>query len=789
MTFTDHVPYPNERVPFKMVRVPGSADGSIKPFFIGQTEVTWAMFRGWSYGIDLQSTSEVKHELDQGLRPSELYADRPNAQMGFGKRPAIGMTRENAEVFCSWLSKKTGRTYRLPTDAEWSHVLRLSGGIPDQEEQLLDQAVLFENAMLDQLGNSLTFDVASKAPNRLGLHDLLGNAAEWVQSEGGASWVRGGHFQLETDQLSADWRATEDREVWNASSPKLPSDTWWYVDHYYQGFRLVCEEASENEEAPASPNVFHVGPTPDGLPESFTDHVTTYENKEVPFEMVLIPGDEANNIKPFYVAKTEVTWEMFLYWAYAGDVEDINDINELQKLGLRPSGLAHGHPQTDLQMVTNPKWPATGMSWRVAQAYCRWVSEQTGRTYRLPTDNEWMHLLEKSGGIPNDHLILKDRALLLDNNTYMDEPPFLFMPRAVARGEPDALGLYDLLGNAAEWVQPMGGKRWVRGGHFMTKAKEMSRDWLAFEDQKVWNASYPQLPVSDSWYVDQYFQGIRLVCSIDVGRPEPPKHDKYDASRYPDSFTDKVLGYQEKQVPFEMVLIAGDEAKGIDPFYIGKTEVSREMFLRWAYGGDLQDGDFNEYHKLIEKDLRPSPIYSEHTALHVARMEEDWLAYPALGMSWRTAQAYCIWLSEQTGKTYRLPTDDEWMHVLELSGGVPSDPKQLLDQAVLEDNAAYDIFGFHLPRKSDEGVPNRLGLLNLLGNATEWVEPTKEERWVRGGHFALKAEELTDDWRATEDQAVWNEHYPGIPPSRHWYLDFYFTGLRLVCEVESVEPE
>lgn len=546
-------------------------------------------------------------------------------------------------------------------------------------------------------------------------------------------------------------------------------------------------EVTIEENKPAAPdtqvpNAFVVNPPPEGRPASFTDHVPTYDDEQVPFEMVLIPGDDAENIKPFYVAKTEVTWEMFLYWAYCDDIENRNDIHQLQAQGLRPSGLAHGHPQTDQGMVTNPRWPATGMSWRVAQAYCRWVSEQTGRTYRLPTDNEWMYLFKQAGGIPNDHLVLFDRALLLDNNEEMDDVPFLHMPRPVAQGEPDALGLYDLLGNAAEWVQPMGGKRWVRGGHFLTKAEDLSNHWLAFEDQKTWNETYPQIPVSDSWYIDEYFQGIRLVCSIEVERAEPPKQSKYDASQYPETFTDQVQGYQDKQVPFDMVLIPGDASKEIKPFYIGKTEVSRRMFLRWSYGDDLEKREtFNE---LQSKDLRPSVIFGEHIAMRVARDRPDWLDIPALGMSWLTAQAYCIWLSEQTGKTYRLPTDEEWMHVLQLSGGVPQNRENLLAQALLDENAELDVLEYKQPRRVDEGQPNTLGLINLLGNATEWVQPTETGRWVRGGHFELKADDLTQDWRAVEDNEVWNAHYPDLPLSKYWYLDFYYTGLRLVCEVE-----
>lgn len=242
------------------------------------------------------------------------------------------------------------------------------------------------------------------------------------------------------------------------------------------------------------------------------------------------------------------------------------------------------------------------------------------------------------------------------------------------------------------------------------------------------------------------------------------------------------MGYGQEQVPFEMVLIPGSAEDGIRPFYMCKTEVSRKMFLRWAYGDDLDD--WKQYHRLVDQDLRPSPIYTEHIAMHVARDEPDWLDYPALAASWRTARAYCLWLSEQTGRVHRLPTDEEWMHVLRLSGGVPKDPEVLLRQAVLEDNSKYDRFmTYKEPRQVLWGKPNKLGLYHLLGNAAEWVQPVGEERWVRGGHFLLKADQLTQDWRAVEDQRAWNETYPQLPPSRHWYLDFYVTGIRLVCEL------
>lgn len=88
----------------------------------------------------------------------------------------------------------------------------------------------------------MTYPVGGLEPNALGLHDLLGNAAEWVTGTGDERVVRGGHYLLPAAELSADWRAVEDLSVWNASYPQHhPDDPGVRRDAPFVGFRLVCE--------------------------------------------------------------------------------------------------------------------------------------------------------------------------------------------------------------------------------------------------------------------------------------------------------------------------------------------------------------------------------------------------------------------------------------------------------------------------------------------------------------------------------------------------------------------
>jgi formylglycine-generating enzyme required for sulfatase activity len=223
---------PGTLVSFEMVSVPAGTvtiDGksvNVPAFQIGRTEVTWDLYDVFALALDAKSGGGA----DAFARPSQPYG-APDYGWGHAGYPAISIARPAAQAFAKWLSAKTGKTYRLPTEAEWMRAAELSKFSSAQGDDLAWHA---GNA------NGQTHPVAAKKPDALGLHDLFGNAAEWVTPANDAAVTRGGSFRDAPDALGPNTRAVADSS-WNARDPQLPKSRWWLSDGPFVGFRLVRE--------------------------------------------------------------------------------------------------------------------------------------------------------------------------------------------------------------------------------------------------------------------------------------------------------------------------------------------------------------------------------------------------------------------------------------------------------------------------------------------------------------------------------------------------------------------
>lgn len=221
---------------FELVLVPGGKvilpgrerpdTVTVAPVWIGRTEVTWELYDLFAFGLD---TVTIPGGVDAVARPSRPYG-APDHGFGHHGFPVISVTREAAEAFALWLSARTGHRYRLPTEAEWQRAAALASA-PERAPEIAWHAANASNR---------SHPVAARPPDRLGLHDLFGNVAEWVVSSDGRRVVRGGSWRDPPARVGPDARAVQD-DSWNERDPQFPRSRWWLSDAPFVGFRLVRE--------------------------------------------------------------------------------------------------------------------------------------------------------------------------------------------------------------------------------------------------------------------------------------------------------------------------------------------------------------------------------------------------------------------------------------------------------------------------------------------------------------------------------------------------------------------
>ncbi len=230
-------------VEFEMIPVPAGSieiadltrDGAkvrvaIKPFYLGKTEVTWDEYDVFNLKLDLNE-AESRAAIQMKTRPSKPYG-APDYGFGHAGYAAMSISFFAAERYCEWLARKTGKKYRLPTEAEWEYSARAGmTGTPDRA--LLDKlAWHWDNA------DDATHRIAKKQPNAWGLFDTLGNVREWAVGLDQQPIACGGSYTDEPKDVhpSARFKPTPE---WNKRDPQEPKGKWWLSDGPFMGFRMA----------------------------------------------------------------------------------------------------------------------------------------------------------------------------------------------------------------------------------------------------------------------------------------------------------------------------------------------------------------------------------------------------------------------------------------------------------------------------------------------------------------------------------------------------------------------
>ena len=244
----------------------------IAPFWMGKLEVTWDEYdKFWLDSKVAQASyaAEIKAAGPDALtRPTPPYADE-SFGYGKGKQPVISITHHAAMEYTRWLSNRTGKLYRLPTEAEWEYACR--AGATTAYSFGDDPAALGEHAWYADNSEGQPHTVGGKKPSPWGLYDMHGNVAEWVLDDYDKDYyaavaakgvavgpvnlptarrfpnvARGGSWDHEAERLRCAARLSSNQE-WIRRDPQRPQSIWWLTDATFVGFRVVRPVEEQKE--------------------------------------------------------------------------------------------------------------------------------------------------------------------------------------------------------------------------------------------------------------------------------------------------------------------------------------------------------------------------------------------------------------------------------------------------------------------------------------------------------------------------------------------------------------
>ncbi len=169
---------------------------------------------GLQHRVEIESFAVGKYEVSfaewDACRSAGGCSRNPDDRgWGRGNRPVINVSWEDAQEYVRWLSRETGKGYRLLTEAEWEYAARAGTTTSihtdvtiSTDEASYDGDHIYGSESRDAVAGKQTVEVGSLAGNAFGLHDMDGNVWEWLEDCGheshegapvdGSAWKEGG---------------------------------------------------------------------------------------------------------------------------------------------------------------------------------------------------------------------------------------------------------------------------------------------------------------------------------------------------------------------------------------------------------------------------------------------------------------------------------------------------------------------------------------------------------------------------------------------------------------------
>ncbi|NQZ05942.1 MAG: SUMF1/EgtB/PvdO family nonheme iron enzyme [Algicola sp.] len=392
--------------------------------------------------------TEVTFALWDACRLDGGCAHTPrNRYSGRGEYPVGNVSwHDISQSFIPWLKAKTGVTFSLPTEYQWEYAATADSntlyGWGDKADCSKARFNGGKDSTCDAGGPMKGFrgpaTVKSYPANKWGMYDMVGNVREWTSD----CWMLSSSEERDDNGEKScglivirdgDWATPIKRLRSLGYFTFMPKDRFAYV-----GFRLVHSLSNGKPTATIPYTVGDVEFIMKAIPAGKTLNRGAYgQETEKPVHSV--------TLKPYYLMETEVTWQMYQPCIDAGECPVPKFTYEEQDWGRGSKPVVN----VGLKEIT--------------KHYIPWLNQQTGKTFRLPSESEWEYAA-RAGTTTAYHWgndIDCDMATYGRSKLYSAKQCNKQGSTAVKSYPPNAFGLYDMHGNVSELLQDCWSRNYI----------------------------------------------------------------------------------------------------------------------------------------------------------------------------------------------------------------------------------------------------------------------------------------------------------------------------------------